>query len=148
MVVLLLDAWRKGKGGLRSCGGWCMGFQVRVLAEGWLEGEGREFRECQLWAEWDCGGASRWALCVDNTVWHKGNKGGLMGPAGSRSSTSLGKQPELQGPSAHRPLLWRAQLGLPGWTGMPNLDSLCHPIMQRFIGNLVLYLFTMNETHS
>lgn len=58
----------EGEGGSRSCGGWCMGFQVRVLAEGWLEGEGREFRECQLWAEWDCGGASRWALCVDNTV--------------------------------------------------------------------------------
>lgn len=58
-----------GGGGLRSCGGWCMGFQLRVLAEGWLEEEGvREFRECQLRAEWDCGGASRWALCVDNTV--------------------------------------------------------------------------------
>lgn len=49
MVVRLVDAWRKsgeeGRGGVRSCGGWCMGFQLRVL-----EGEGREFRECQLWA--------------------------------------------------------------------------------------------------
>lgn len=51
-----------------------MGFQLGVLAEGWLEGEGeveggvREFRECQLRAERGCGGASRWALCVDNTV--------------------------------------------------------------------------------
>lgn len=39
-VVPLVYAWGKAKGGLRSCGGWCMGFQVRVLAEGWLEGEG------------------------------------------------------------------------------------------------------------
>ncbi len=38
MVVLLVHAWRKW--GLRSCGGWwCMGFQLRVLAEGWLQRE-------------------------------------------------------------------------------------------------------------
>lgn len=45
-----------------------MGFQLRVLAEGWLEGELGEFGECQLRAEWGCGGASRWVLCADNTV--------------------------------------------------------------------------------
>lgn len=33
-----------------------------------MEGGVREFRECQLRAERGCGGASRWALCVDNTV--------------------------------------------------------------------------------
>lgn len=58
--------------GVRCCGGWwCMGFQIRVLAEGRLVGEGGglgEFRECQLRAELGCGGASRWTLCVDNTV--------------------------------------------------------------------------------
>lgn len=41
-----------------------MGFRLRVLAEGGLG----EFRECQLRAELGCGGASRWTLCVDNTV--------------------------------------------------------------------------------
>lgn len=59
-----------------------------------------------------------------------------MGPAGSGSSASLGEQPELQGPRAHRPLLWRAQLGLPGRTGMLNLRTVCHPIMQGFAGDL------------
>ena len=38
-----------GSGGLRSCGGWwCMGFQLGVLAEGWLEREGEGEVEGEL----------------------------------------------------------------------------------------------------
>ena len=60
-----------------------------------------------------------------------------MGPAGSRSSASLGWQPELQGPTAHRPLLWGAQQGLPGIAGTPSrlpTRGVCDPIKQTFTG--------------
>lgn len=71
-LAMMVDAWRKCRGGEGllvvhgiSAQGDGRGVAVERDGGGVL---GSLSRECQLRAERGCGGASRWALCVDNTV--------------------------------------------------------------------------------
>lgn len=78
LLAVLVDAWRKCVCVCVWGGLWWVvvyGISAQGVGRGVAEervggGDGgvREFRECQLRAERGCGGASRWALCVDNTV--------------------------------------------------------------------------------